>query len=346
MVYDSSSRIEENVIKVLILAGGGGTRLWPLSTEENPKQFIYLPAMTESLFQITLKRALLFCDASDLIVVTSKKYQSLVFEQANKIGIALTDEQVFLESKRLNTLLAIIAGLVYAKTREDEEVLVFPSDHILDNEQSLVDAVDSARPYLNSNICVFGVIPHYPHTGYGYIQPAEILSSNVNQVKAFKEKPDVETATSYLKQSYLWNAGIFYFNYGNFKSSVSQYQPEMAKHFFSNENTQKAFEEWSEGISIDYGLLEKTTNIIVSKIESGWTDVGSFDSLIEYLEIQQPLLQEIQGKGSVLITDEYINTVVIGLEDLIIVQSKNGNLICKRGKSQLVANLSEKKANI
>ncbi len=333
-------------MKVLILAGGGGTRLWPLSTEENPKQFIFLPTMTESLFQITLKRALLFCDASDLIVVTSKKYHSLVLEQANKLGTALLDKQVFLESKRLNTLPAIVAGLSFAKTNEDEEVLVLPSDHILDNEQSLIDAVNSARPYLNSNIGVFGVIPSYPHTGYGYIQPAEFLTSNVNQVKAFKEKPDVETATTYLKQGYLWNAGIFYFNYGNFKSLLSQYQPEMAKHFFSREDTQKAFEAWSNGISIDYGLLEKTTNIIVSKIESGWTDIGSFDSLIEYIDVNQPLLQEIQCKGSVLITDDDIKTVVIGVEDLIIVHSKNGHLVCMKGQSQLVANYNEKKAKI
>jgi mannose-1-phosphate guanylyltransferase/mannose-6-phosphate isomerase len=326
-------------MKVLILAGGGGTRLWPLSTEENPKQFIYLPTMTESLFQITLKRALLFCDPSDLIVVTSKKYHSLVLEQANKLGLALLGEQVFLESKRLNTLPAIVAGLRFAKTNEAEEVLVLPSDHILDNEQSLVDAVHSARPYLDSNIGVFGVIPDYPHTGYGYIQPAELLNSSVNQVKAFKEKPDVDTATTYLKHGHLWNAGIFYFNYGNFKSLLSQHQPEMAKHFFSNENTQKAFEEWSKGISIDYGLLEKTMNIIVSKIESGWTDIGSFDSLIDYLDIHQPLLQEIHSKGSFLITDNEIKTVVIGVDDLIIVHSKNGHLVCKKGESQLVKDI-------
>ncbi len=326
-------------MKVLILAGGGGTRLWPLSTEENPKQFIYLPTMTESLFQITLKRALFFCDASDLIVVTSKKYHSIVLEQANNLGVNLSHEKVFSESKRLNTLPAIVAGLRFVKTNEDEEVLVLPSDHMLDNEQSLVNAVNYAKPYLNSHIGVFGVIPHYPHTGYGYIQPAELLNSNVNQVKAFKEKPDVETATTYLKQGYLWNAGIFYFNYGNFKSLLIQHQPEMAKHFFSNENTQKAFEEWSEGISIDYGLLEKTTNIIVSKIDSGWTDIGSFDSLIEYIDIHQPLIQEIQGKGSVLITDDEIKTVVIGVDDLIIVHSKNGHLVCKKGESQLVKDI-------
>jgi mannose-1-phosphate guanylyltransferase / mannose-6-phosphate isomerase len=323
-------------MKVLILAGGGGTRLWPLSTEEHPKQFITLPGLTSSLFQITIKRALKFCDASDLIIATSNRYQSLVFEQANNEGVILLDQQVFLESKRLNTLTAIVAGLKYGKTSDDEEVLVLPSDHILNREQSLVDAVNSARPYLNSNIGVFGVIPNYPHTGYGYIQSAEFLSSNVNQVKAFKEKPDFETATSYLKQGYLWNAGIFYFNFGNFKSLLIQYQPEMAKHFFSNEDTEKAFDEWANGISIDYGLLEKTTNIIVSKIESGWTDIGSFDSLIEYLDIHHPLLQEIRGKGSILITDAEVKTVVIGLEDLIIVHSRNGHLVCKKGESQLV----------
>jgi len=317
-------------MKVLIMAGGGGTRLWPISTEENPKQFIFLPTLAESLFQITLKRALLFCDAIDLIIVTSRKYQSLVLEQAKNLGVTILNEQVFLESRRLNTLPAIVAGLRFAKSTEDEEVLVLPSDHILDNEQSLVDAVNSARRYLNSNIGVFGVIPHYPHTGYGYIQPAELLSSNVNKVKSFKEKPDVETATSYMKQGYLWNAGIFYFNYGNFKSLLSQHQPKMAKHFLSNEDTEKAFEEWSNGISIDYGLLEKTTNIIVSEIDSGWTDIGSFDSLIEYLDTHQPFLQEIQGKGSFLITDDDIKTVVIGVDDLIIVHSKNGHLVCKK----------------
>ena len=323
-------------MKVLILAGGGGTRLWPLSTEEHPKQFIYLPTMKHSLFQVTLKRALLFCESGDLVIVTSRRYHSLVFEQAKELGITLLEKQVFLESKRLNTLPAIITGLKFVQTTDEQEVLVLPSDHILDDEQSLVDAVEAVRPFVETNIGVFGVVPIYPHTGYGYIQPEVILSSNVSQVKAFKEKPDIDTATAYLKQGYLWNAGIFYFNFGNFKRLLVQHQPEMAKHFLFHEDVEKAFEEWTNGVSIDYGLLEKTKNIVVSKIQSGWTDIGSFDSLIEYLKVHQPLLQEIQGGGSVLITDDDVKTVTIGVDNLIIVHSKNGHLVCKKGESQLV----------
>jgi mannose-1-phosphate guanylyltransferase / mannose-6-phosphate isomerase len=339
MVFEPRFSIEESAMKVLILAGGGGTRLWPLSTEDHPKQFITLPGMDQSLFQITLKRALGFCDPTDIVVVTSEKYKQLVFDQAEELDITLKENQVFLETKRLNTLPAIFAGLRFVDAQDHEDVLVLPSDHIIENELSLQSAVQSAESFLENHIAVFGVVPMYAHTGYGYIKPNSSNKSDVREVLEFKEKPDVATATNYVDQGYLWNAGIFYFRYGYFKKLLQEHQSPMYDHFMNTTDVYRAFNEWSHGTSVDYGLLEKTKNIVVASISSGWTDIGSFDSLIDYLQIQSPQLQQISGDGSILITEDSIQTVTIGVNDLIIVQTKKGHLICKRGQSQLVKDI-------
>jgi mannose-1-phosphate guanylyltransferase / mannose-6-phosphate isomerase len=326
-------------MKVLILAGGGGTRLWPLSTDENPKQFINLPGITSSLFQVTLKRALLFCQSRDLLVVTSKRYVEHVFNQSKEIGITLMSNQVFLESKRLNTLPAILAGLLFAKVSQNENVLVLPSDHILLAEQALVDAVHSATTSIASHIAVFGIKPTFPHTGYGYIKPRELILEGLFHVDTFKEKPDVDTAITYVSKGYLWNAGIFYFNAGFLMDALRQYQPNLIEHFATHHDVYQAFDAWNESLSIDYGLMELISTIVVAEVHTAWTDIGSFDALIELVNPTNQSMQQIQGSGSILITDDDIKTVTIGVDDLIIVLSKHGRLICKKGQSQFVKDI-------
>jgi mannose-1-phosphate guanylyltransferase / mannose-6-phosphate isomerase len=328
-------------MRVLVLAGGGGTRLWPLSTEEHPKQFITLPGLTSSLFQITLQRAILFCESTEIIVVTSKRYKDLVLTQSQEIGVTLNHEQLFLESKRLNTLPAILAGLLFAKVELSEDVLVLPSDHILGDEHALVDAVSRAKHSIQTNISVFGITPSSPHTGYGYIKPNNSISKGLLLVDEFKEKPDAETASIYMSNGYLWNAGIFYFNAGFFIESLKIHQPQMLHHFTSNTDINGAFDSWEQSISIDYGLMELISSIVVSEVNTSWTDIGSFDALIEYINQTNQSIQQIGGTGSVLITEDTVKTVFIGVDDLIVVQTKHGRLICKKGKSQLVREITE-----
>jgi mannose-1-phosphate guanylyltransferase / mannose-6-phosphate isomerase len=339
VVFGSSRRVEEIDMRVLILAGGGGTRLWPLSTEENPKQFIKLPGMTISLFQVTLKRALLFCQLGDLLVVTSKRYVEHVFNQSKEVGITLTSNQVFLESKRLNTLPAILAGLLFAKVSQNENVLVLPSDHILLAEQALVDAVHSASTSIASNIVVFGIKPTFPHTGYGYIKPSELILKGLFHVDTFKEKPDVDTAITYVSKGYLWNAGIFYFNAGFLMDVLRQYQPKLIEHFATYHDVYQAFDAWNESLSIDYGLMELISTIVVAEVHTSWTDIGSFDAFIELINPTNQSMQQIAGQGSVVISDHSTRVVTIGVDDLIIVSTPSGLLICKKGQSELVKNI-------
>jgi mannose-1-phosphate guanylyltransferase / mannose-6-phosphate isomerase len=326
-------------MRVLILAGGGGTRLWPLSNDENPKQFIPLPGLSTSLFQITLKRALLFCNASDIIVVTSERYKNHVVDQANEIGISFNSSQLFFESKRLNTLPAILAGILFAKVNATEEVLVLPSDHILENEHSLVEAVQKASTSIQQNIAVFGIKPTSPHTGYGYIKPNQRIDIGLFQVESFKEKPDLATATSYLSKGYLWNAGIFYFKNQFFIDALTMHQPALIKHFFNQQDVNTAFDSWDQSLSMDCGLMELISTIVVSEVHTSWTDIGSFDALIEFVQPTNQSIQQIEGSGSIVITNDDIKTVFIGVEDLILVVTKNGRLVCKKGQSQLVKDI-------
>ena len=326
-------------MRVLILAGGGGTRLWPLSTEDHPKQFITLPSLTASLFQITLKRAILFCESKDIIVVTSNRYNEHVLNQSKEIGVPLKNEQLFLESKRLNTLPAILAGLLFAKVDLTEDILVLPSDHILGDEHALVDAVSRAKSSIQQNISVFGITPFSPHTGYGYIKPSDSITKGLFLVEAFKEKPDAKTASIYVSEGYFWNAGIFYFNAGFFMESLKLHQPKMLHHFESNIDIHSVFDSWEQSISIDYGLMELISTIVVSEVNTSWTDIGSFDALIDYVNQTDQSVQQINGGGSILITDDNVKTVFIGVDDLIVVQTEHGRLICKKGQSQFVKDI-------
>lgn len=330
-------------MRVLILAGGGGTRLWPLSSEEHPKQFIILPGFTSSLFQITIQRAMLFCESKDLIVVTSSSYKDHVLTQSKEIGVALKKEQIFLESKRLNTLPAILAGLLFAKVGLSEDVLVLPSDHIFGNEASLVDAVTRSNRSIQQYISLFGVTPSSPHIGYGYIKASTPITKGLFRVDLFTEKPTAENAKVFVSKGYLWNSGIFYFNTKLFMELLNYHQPKMLHHFSTNKCVYNAFDTWEKSISIDYGLLESISNIVVSEVNTSWTDIGSFDVLIDLMYKKQKLhslYQEINGSGSFLISHNYIKVVTIGLENLIIVFDKDELLICRAEKSQLVREIN------
>jgi len=294
------------------------------------------------LFQITLKRALGFCDSEDVFVVTSQKYQSHVMNQASMIGVNLKTNQVFLEPKRLNTLPAILAGVIASKASNKEEVLVLPSDHIISDEGALRDAVSKVKEATTRDIALFGLVPFEPHTGYGYIEPGEMLQSDVFQVRSFKEKPSQELARGYIQQGFLWNAGIFYFQAGIFLNAVQLHQPKLYQAFITSDDLPQAYRDYKEGVSIDYGLIEKIQTIVVSQVNTAWVDIGSFDALIQYLKVTKKNLQQIEGQGSVLISETKINAVTIGVDDLIIVQTSEGLLICSQGKSQLVKDISLK----
>jgi mannose-1-phosphate guanylyltransferase / mannose-6-phosphate isomerase len=326
-------------MKVILLAGGGGTRLWPLSTENKPKQFIQMPGLNMSLFQVTLQRALLICDAPEIVVVTIKQYQDMVIDQASIIGVNLTTKQLFLEPKRLNTLPAILAGVLYSRASDTEDILVLPSDHLFGDEASFVASVRRVVPYSKDFMCVFGVKASEPHTGYGYIKPAQLIDEGRYHVAQFKEKPDFQTAKRYVQDGYFWNAGIFLFQRSLFLSMVKEHVPSMFEAFVHSPNLTQAFLDHQEGISMDYGIMEHIKNIIMSEVSTSWIDLGSFDALSTLFDNPNSDLQQIAGQGSVLISDQPTRVVTIGVDDLIIVSTPSGLLICKKGQSELVKNI-------
>lgn len=320
-------------MKVIILAGGGGTRLWPLSTEGIPKQFSFLPNLSRSLFQLTLLRANLITTSSDIYIVTSSKYYDLVLEQSEAISIQLNNKQIFLESSRKNTLPAIVAGLYFSKAASDEKVLVLPSDHIFGDDLAFSKQVRLLSQKNDLPITLFGVIPTSPHTGYGYIE--SLKGSEVNEVLSFKEKPDLETAKRFVEKGYYWNAGIFMFSNNILKNELKHRQPEIYE-LFETLDPIEAFNQTVVSTSIDYGLLEKANGLQIQELASEWIDLGSWDAYVDYFDSKSDLISSIDGLNNSVVSFTSQEITVIGLDDIIVVNHPNGILVTKKGQSQKV----------
>ena len=214
-------------MKTIILAGGVGTRLWPLSREYFPKQFI--PMDGRSLFQKTCERAKKFSDEDGIWVVTNEIHQYLVRNQMDDLGYAIPDNHILAEPEQKNTLPAIAWAMQQIK-KEDKNaaVVVFPSDHLLGDVA--ISQIRAAEPLSKGYLVTFGVKPTAPHTGYGYIRPGKALPAGF-VVDQFREKPDEKTATDYVKKGYLWNSGIFLLSVPVFFRELKKYQPRLSAAF-------------------------------------------------------------------------------------------------------------------
>jgi mannose-1-phosphate guanylyltransferase / mannose-6-phosphate isomerase len=322
-------------MKVLILAGGGGTRLWPLSTEETPKQFSYLPQLKASLFQLTLQRALNITEHHEIFVITNQKYESLVKNQAQEIGLDLGENQLFLEPSRKNTLPAIIAGVYFAKPLQNEHILVLPSDHIFGDDLEFSKQVKELSTIDSLPITLFGVKPTSPHTGYGYIEAAA-TKDRYKQVISFKEKPDHKTAISFVDKGYYWNAGIFMFSLDSLKQELAQQDPIMYE-LFENNSPHDAFVMTTTQTSIDYGLLENANHLNIVELNSTWIDLGSWDAFVEHFKQEDIRYSSIDSNNNSVVDFTSKEITIIGVDDLIVVNHPNGLLISKKGQSQKVS---------
>src|SRR6266700_2943526 len=276
----------------LIMCGGAGTRLWPASREVHPKQFLPLFG-TRSTFQDTLIRVSDPALFEQPIVITNNGYRFIVLEQLAEIG---READVLLEPMRRDSGPAIAAGAVFAQTRDKEAVvLALAADHVVADTAAFVAACREGLPAAEAgHIVTFGVQPERPATEYGYISPGEIISGQVRSVAKFVEKPDPETAASYIKAGYFWNSGNFMFRaavlldeYRNFDaSSVAAVTDAVARAgrdlgFFKLDTD--AFES-ARPISIDYAVMEKTARAAVVPVACGWSDVGSWHAVWELSE--------------------------------------------------------------
>ena len=217
-------------MKVVILAGGSGTRLWPLSRERFPKQFVKLRENGTSLFQQAFLRSLLVADINDIYIVTNEKHKYLVINDIEELGHRLDEGNIIAEPEAKNTLPAIYAGVFTASKADDCIVAVFPSDHVIANDVEFAQCVQRAASLAETHIVTFGIKSTYPHTGYGYICPGKEIKTGY-VVREFKEKPDYNTAVSYIDKGYFWNSGMFLFHSKKFFDEVQAHAPEIAQAF-------------------------------------------------------------------------------------------------------------------
>ncbi len=336
-------------IHALILAGGGGTRLWPLSREEVPKQFLSLGG-SESLLQETLRRLNRLC-GSRVRVVGGERFRSQILHQARQLGLE-HEEETFLLQEPLgrNTAPAIALGVVTLLEEglnPETPLLVCPSDHSMKDEQAFREAVFQGLDALEAGrLVTFGVVPTAPETGYGYIKTGR-NRGGWYEVEAFVEKPDAERAQKYIDSGeYLWNGGIFLFRLGDMAAAFDEHLPEIGQLLRQGKRALvEAFEELPS-LSIDFGIMEKAENVGVVPLHAEWTDLGSWDALYDSaprddhgnvlegdvlaLDCQNCM---IKGSGRLIAAS--------GVENMLVVDSPDALYIAPRGKSQGVRHIVE-----
>lgn len=316
-------------MKTIILAGGKGTRLWPLSRENMPKQFIKF--FDESLFQKTVRRALIFSKPEEIFVVTNKEYKFRVLDDLEEIKIKIPEENIILEPEAKSTLPAICLAMKFAG---DGKFAILPSDHIINVNEKYVEAFRIAEKICEKYLVTFGIKPRKAYTGYGYIKPSEKIDEKAFKVEEFKEKP--KNAEELVKTGYLWNSGMFVFEKKLFIEELEKFIPEMLKIF---EFGEKVYSEIQE-ISVDYGVLEKSKRVAVVPIDIEWSDFGSFDSIYDYFnkDLDENLffgeVLSLNSKRNLVLSKKL--SVLLEVEDVILIDTEDALLLTKRGCSEKI----------
>ncbi len=323
--------MEQQIVQV-ILTGGVGSRLWPLSRKSRPKQYIPLFG-NKTLFQLCAIRNQPLVDR--LLIVGNQSNRNLSEENLNGIGIKEYNEIVEVTPRNTAAAIAFAAFAV----SEDTILLVTPSDQVITGEPFYEKAIHEAVSLAHDgNLVTFGIVPQRPETGYGYIE------FEGNSVIGFREKPNKEKAEQYLSTGrYLWNSGMFCFKAGVFLSELEKYEPEIfnfSKNAFENRVGDVLNLEDSNLIpskSVDYAVMERSNKIKVVSSEFGWSDLGSFDSLWEYLDNHE---EGPSRQNLVLGTDKHVE--FLGVDNIVLVETDDAILILPRNMSQEVKDVYER----
>jgi mannose-1-phosphate guanylyltransferase len=337
---------------VIIMAGGIGTRFWPYSRVERPKQFQDILGIGETLLQITAKRFEKICPMENIYVVTNQTYGELVREQLPH----LSEEQILLEPFMRNTAPCVAYGSYKIAMKDpDAVILVAPSDHVMLYQHAFERAALTALHAANKHdaIITLGITPTRPDTGYGYINIEEqLLTEDVYKVRTFTEKPNIELAQAFLDSGdYVWNAGIFIWHSKTIINSFRQYLPEIHEvfeevmpKFYTDEEAQAIYwaYERCRSVSIDYGIMEHAENVYVVPCNLGWSDLGTWKSLYEYL----PHDENNNVLSGNILTYETFNSLIKsssdrlvvaqGMNNYIIVEHENVLLICHKDREQQI----------
>ncbi|WP_439881465.1 mannose-1-phosphate guanylyltransferase [Pontibacter sp. MBLB2868] len=336
---------------VVIMAGGIGSRFWPFSRTNYPKQFHDVLGIGESMLQMTAKRFENICPPENIYVVTNKDYEALVKEQLP----FLSDNQILLEPIGRNTAPCIAyASYKIAKINPDANLVVTPSDHVVLKQEVFTDVIKEAVAAADKDeiLITLGITPSRPDTGYGYIQYLNDESQAIKKVKTFTEKPNLELAMMFLESGdFVWNSGIFIWNVKSILSAFRQQLPEISEIFEEgatalNTDTEQNFitRAYSQcrNVSIDYGIMEKVDNVFVLLADIGWSDLGTWNSLYTINEkddngnVVDGQVMLYDTKDCIIKTPKERLVVVQGLEDYIIAEYNNVLMICKKSEEQKV----------
>ncbi len=326
------------------MAGGSGTRLWPLSRKNFPKQFLAL-AGNKSFIQLTADRLTHLTDPADIYVVAGREYKLTIADHLSRcLGCAF--DNLILEPEGRNTAPAIALAMKYLAEKrgvpDDEPLFFSPSDHMIRPEGAFADAVRDAASHAADKIVTFGIIPTKPETGYGYIETGIPLHGETWNVARFVEKPDINTAKQYLSAgNYLWNSGMFLFTRGVMTEAFRA---------CGAADLVRALEEWSydemvqnyaalQGISIDYAVMEKAKNIACRRLAVEWNDVGSWDSVYEIFpkDAEQNALSgdviTLNTRDSLVISGGKL-TAVVGVSGIAVIETDDAILVSDRDTTQ------------
>lgn len=335
----------------ILMAGGVGSRFWPVSTKTFPKQFHDMLGTGETLIQKTFSRLSKLIPAENIFILTNKDYNDLVLQQLPQV----TKRQVVLEPAMRNTAPCILYASLKIKAENPDAVMVVaPSDHWIEDEQAFIDNVEQGFQFCSKNdaLVTLGIKPAFPNTGYGYIEcENDNTLNNIIQVKQFREKPDYKTAKQFLAQgNFLWNAGIFIWSVNSVINAFENNQPELYQ-LFEQGNTvyNTEFEDdfvrdnygKAENISVDYAIMEKSSNVYVIPATFDWNDLGTWGSLYGELPKDEHNNAVVNAKtitndasGNMIRTVNDKIVVVDGLNDYIIVDKEEVLLIYPKTKEQ------------
>ena len=346
---------------VVIMAGGVGSRFWPLSTPECPKQFIDVLGVGKSLLQLTVERFDGICKPENIWIVTNKMYVNKIKEQVPQLPVS----NILCEPCRRNTAPCIAYVSWRIKSKDPKaNIVVTPSDHIVTNVQEFQRIITNSLKFTSETdaIVTLGIKPSRPETGYGYIQAdlssASLRNKELFRVNSFREKPDIATAQQYIKKNfYFWNAGIFVWNVNTIVNAFRVYQTSIAKIFESLMPVYGTAEEQAaidnifpecENISVDYAIMEKAEEIFVHPADFGWSDLGTWGSLQKQAQHDlygnSTIGQDIKlfdSSNCIVHTTGEKKVIIQGLDGYIVAEHDNTLLICKLSEEQRIKQFTE-----
>jgi len=334
----------------ILMAGGVGSRFWPVSTTEFPKQFHDMLGSGETLIQKTFSRLSRLIPKENILILTNEKYNDLVLEQLPEVN----PDQVLLEPAMRNTAPCILyASLKIKKQNPDALMVVAPSDHWIEDEQAFTDNLKKCFDFCENNdaLMTLGIQPTFPNTGYGYIEFDKSDTEEVKKVSQFREKPDYETARQFLESgNFLWNGGIFIWSANTVIEAFAKFQPQMLSLFEKGNDSYNTASEkdfidqnyaQADNISIDYALMENAKNVYVLPAAFDWNDLGTWGSLHEKLPkdnsnnavVNARVILE-NANNNIIRSDAKKLIIVDGLDDFIIVDREDVLLIYPKNKEQ------------